>query len=141
MDSNNPKTLAPIPSLCTPYSYYCRPSEVFPNIPDRPELQKRDNSKIRVRERATTIYIRVRECATTIYWTILLDSDKMATNRSKNFLVIMDSRGTLMQTKINAQLKEVKSSHSIIVEYLRGGSLQTVSDMGKSLLNDEILLT
>ena len=65
----------------------------------------------------------------------------MATNRSKNFLVIMDSRGTLMQTKINAQLKEVKSSHSIIVEYLRGGSLQTVSDMGKSLLNDEILLT
>ena len=42
MDSNNPKTLAPIPSQCTPYSYYCRPSEVFPNIPDRPELQKRD---------------------------------------------------------------------------------------------------
>ena len=43
MDSNNPKTLAPIPSQCTPYSYYCRPSEVFPNIPDRPELQKRDS--------------------------------------------------------------------------------------------------
>ena len=45
MDSNNPKTLAPIPSQCTPYSYYCRPSEVSPNIPDRPELQKRDTRK------------------------------------------------------------------------------------------------
>ena len=44
MDSNNPKILAPIPSQCTPYSHYYRPSEVFPNIPDRPELQKRDTA-------------------------------------------------------------------------------------------------
>ena len=34
MDSNNPKTLAPTPSQCTPYSQYFQSSEVFPNIPD-----------------------------------------------------------------------------------------------------------
>ena len=31
-----------------PYSQDCRPSEVFPNIPDRAELQKRDNADTKI---------------------------------------------------------------------------------------------
>ena len=59
------------------------------------------------------------------------------TGEPTKYLLLMDSRGTEMQSEINKQLKVGDSPYIITVDYLGGGTLETITDMGMDRLKRE----